>query len=71
MADQARYRIHIPLQDHEGAKSDRTYTCTRGATFWAPEGEFKALSRADYSRIDTKTTPSTGDADSSSSDTDS
>ena len=48
-----RYRIHIPLQDFEGVKSGRTYTCSRGATFEAPEGEFKALTPgSDYSRID-------------------
>ena len=49
----ARYRIHIPLQDFEGAKSERTYTCTRGAAFEAPEGEFKTLTPgSEYSRID-------------------
>jgi len=49
----ARYRIHIPLQDFDGAKSGRTYTCSRGATFQAPEGEFKALTPgSEYSRID-------------------
>lgn len=67
MADQARYRIHIPLQDHQGAKSDRTYTCTRGATFWAPVGEFKDLAQGDYSRIDS----GTSSTDDSSSDSDS
>lgn len=49
----ARYRIHVPLQDFEGAKSGDTYTCSRGATFEAPEGEFKALTPgSEYSRID-------------------
>jgi hypothetical protein len=61
----ARYRIDTYLQDFEGAKTDRTYTCTPGALFEAPEGEFKALSQADYSRVDTA-----GNGDSSSSDTD-
>jgi len=62
MAEQARYRIHVPLQDFEGVKTDRTYTCTRGATFWAPEGEFKELGRTEYSRIDDH---SSSDSDSS------
>jgi hypothetical protein len=49
----ARYRIHIPLQDFEGAKTERTYTCTREATFEAPQGEFKTLTPGiEYSRID-------------------
>jgi hypothetical protein len=49
----ARYRIHIPLQDFEGAKTGKTYTCTRGATFKSPEGEFKELTPGtEYSRID-------------------
>jgi len=58
MAEQARYRIHVPLQDHEGAKTDRTYTCTRGATFRAPVGEFKDLKRSEYSRIDSDSSDS-------------
>jgi len=49
----ARYRIHVPLQGFDGAKSGRTYTCSRGATFEAPEGDFKALKAgSEYSRID-------------------
>jgi hypothetical protein len=67
MADQARYRIHVPLQNIEGAKTDRTYTCTRGATFQAPVGEFKELNQGDYSRIDS----TDGTTDDSSSDSDS
>jgi len=66
MADEARYRIHVPLQDFEGAKTDRTYTCTRGATFTAPVGEFKELNQGDYSRIDSPA----GTTDDSSSDSD-
>jgi hypothetical protein len=66
MADKARYRIHVPLQDFEGAKTDRTYTCTRGATFRAPVGEFKELAQGDYSRLD-----SASSTDDSSSDSDS
>jgi len=67
MADEPRYRIHVPLQDFEGAKTGRTYTCTRGATFTAPVGEFKELNQGDYSRIDS----SAGTTDDSSSDSDS
>jgi hypothetical protein len=49
----AVYRIHVPLQDFEGAKTGKTYTCTRDATYRAPEGEFKDLAPgAEYSRID-------------------
>jgi len=68
MADEARYRIYVPLQDFEGAKSERTYTCTRGATFTAPVGEFKELNQGDYSRIDSSrstTEDSSSDSDSS------
>lgn len=59
MAKEVRYRIHVPLQDFEGAKSEKTYTCTRGARFWAPEGEFKALSQTDYSRLQTRSSSDT------------
>ena len=45
-----RYRIHEPLDNYEGAKTGRRYTCTRDALFDAPEGEFKDLPRSAYSR---------------------
>ena len=45
-----RYRIHEPLDNYEGAKTGRRYTCTRDAFFDAPEGEFKDLPRSAYSR---------------------
>lgn len=50
----AAYQIHIPLYEHEGAKSGVTYTCTRGAIYRdVPEGEFKHLQPGrDYSRLD-------------------
>jgi hypothetical protein len=67
------YRIRRPLQEHEGAKTGTTYTCTRGTLIEAPEGEFKALSRADYSRVGNHSGPAdtdSSDTDSSSSDTD-
>lgn len=66
----ARYKIHISLQDHEGAKTDRTYTCTRETIFEAPEGEFKDLKRGQYSRLDSATESTESEGDESSSDTD-
>lgn len=47
------YRIHVPLQDFEGAKSGRAHTCTRETLIEAPEGEFKELPRGAYSRAAT------------------
>lgn len=53
-----RYRIHTSLQDFEGAKSGRFYTCTTGAIYTAPEGDFKELPRGAYSLIsDAAATP--------------
>ena len=46
-----RYRIHTSLQDFEGAKSGRVYTCTREAIYTAPQGEFKELGRQAYSLL--------------------
>jgi hypothetical protein len=46
-----RYRIHTALQDFEGTKSGRVYTCTREATYIAPQGEFKELGREAYSLL--------------------
>lgn len=52
-----RYRIHIPLSGHPGAKTERTYTCTAGTIYTAPEGEFKDLAAGhQYSRLDPPTT---------------
>lgn len=67
MAETARYRIHVPLQDYEGAKTGDTYTCTRGASFRAPVGEFKHLNQGDYSRIDSASTTTDSSSDSDSS----
>jgi hypothetical protein len=71
---QKRYRIHRSLQDFEGAKSGRLYTCTRGAIYEAPQGEFKALGSGAYSLLptgggdDTTGDDTTDDASSSQSD---
>ena len=53
-----RYKINIPLSGHTGAKTGRTYTCTRGAIYTAPEGEFKDLAAGHhYSRLDPPAEP--------------
>ncbi|MBE2186740.1 MAG: hypothetical protein IAE99_08220 [Rhodothermales bacterium] len=43
------YRIHVPLDNHKGAKSGRLYTCSPEALVSAPEGEFKGLPARAYS----------------------
>lgn len=64
-----RYQIHTSLQDFEGAKSGRLYTCTRGAIYEAPQGEFKTLSSGAYSLLPTGGgDDTTDDASSSQSD---
>jgi hypothetical protein len=50
----AAYRIHIPLDRHEGRKTGTVRSCTRGTRIEAPEGEFADLTPgAEYSRLDT------------------
>ena len=65
----AIYRLHIPLDDHEGQKSGQTRSCTRGARIEAPEGEFGDLVPGrDYSRLDSDTkAEDTDDTDTTSS----
>jgi hypothetical protein len=49
----AAYRIHIVLEEHEGQKTGRVRSCTRGTRIEAPEGEFADLAPGrDYSRLD-------------------
>lgn len=56
----AVYRIHTTLDRHEGQKTGRVRSCTRGARIEAPEGEFSDLQPGrDYSRIDSKDDPDT------------
>lgn len=50
----AVYRIHTILDQHEGQKTGRVRSCTRGIRIEAPEGEFSDLTPgAEYSRLDT------------------
>jgi len=49
----AVYRIHVILDQHEGQKTGRVRSCTRGTRIEAPEGEFADLVPGrDYSRLD-------------------
>jgi hypothetical protein len=73
----ATYRIHVPLHRHEGQKTGRVRSCTRGTRIEAPAGEFADLQPGrDYSRIDEPETDVDAgepdvDPDSESTDTDS
>lgn len=54
----AVYRIHIPLTRHEGQKTGRVRSCTRGTRIEAPEGEFADLVPGrDYNRLDSQHSP--------------
>jgi len=58
----AIYRLHIPLDDHEGEKSGQTRSCTSGARIEAPAGEFSDLQPGrDYSRLDDPDTTDSSD----------